>query len=261
MKIVNKTLEKTADVSSARGTAWKEFRHLVLSAAVLLIVLYFSLGFIVDLAVSQISFGTEAKIFKHYKLQDIGKKDAEKQDDLNRASTILEKLKADEKIPPLPYHLVLIDHETPNAFAFPGGSIGLSTALLEVLDDDIEVAFVIGHELGHFYNRDHLRGLGKAAGFGIIMTVLFGNSTGSGSFGNMINFVLQRTYSQDREELADRFGLELVYSVYGKVEGTDRLFQIISEKDKTPEWAYMFSSHPSPEQRIDDLEEYARKLK
>ena len=66
MKIVNKPLEKTADVSSARGTAWKEFRHLVLSALLLLIVLYFSLGFIVDMTVSLISFGTEAKIFKHY---------------------------------------------------------------------------------------------------------------------------------------------------------------------------------------------------
>jgi Zn-dependent protease with chaperone function len=261
MKIVNKTLERTADVSSARGTAWKEFRHLILSAVVLLVVVYFSVGLIVDLAVSRISFGTEAKIFKHYNLQGMEKKDAEKQGDLERASAILEKLKADEKIPPLPYHLVLIDHETPNAFAFPGGGIGISTALLEVLDDEIEVAFVIGHELGHFYNRDHLRGLGRAAGFGIIMAVLFGNSSGSGSFGNIINFVLQRDYSQDREQLADRFGLELVYSVYGKVEGTDRLFQIIHEKDKRPKWAYMFSSHPSPEQRIDDLEEYAQKLR
>jgi len=73
----------------------------------------------------------------------------------------------------------------------------------------------------------------------------------------MIEFVFQRGYSQEREKGADRFGLELVYSKYGKVDGVDRLFQILLDEHTLPGWAYMFSTHPSPRERINDLKSYA----
>jgi len=129
-----------------------------------------------------------------------------------------------------------------------------------VLKEDIEIAFVIGHELGHFYHRDHLRGFGRAVGFSILMAALFGSGGGAESFGNIIHFVLERTYSQDREHRADQYGINLVYRVYGKVDGTDRLFKILSKNEKLPGWAYMLSTHPSPGSRIQDLEKYALEL-
>ena len=172
---------------------------------------------------------------------------------------ILELLKSDESVPPLPYELVLIKEKNPNAFAFPGGKIGLTTGLLDLLNDEIEMAFVLGHELGHFSNRDHLKGLGRAVGFGLAAAIIFKSEYGANSFGDMINFVLLRTYSQDREEKADRFGLELVYSKYGSINGTDHLFNILKEKDKLPSWAYMFSTHPSPQKRILGLQKLLSK--
>ena len=260
MKIVHKRPEATADVSSARGTAGKEFWQLVLSAVVLLIALYFIIGFIVDFSVSRISFETEAKIFKHYKLPNIKHKAPEKINHLKKAGAILETLRTNKRVPPLPYHLILIDTKEPNAFAFPGGTVGITTGLVEKLNDEIKIAFVIGHELGHFHNRDHLEGLGRAAGFGIVSAILLDTGFGAKSFGNIIEFVLQRSYSQDREKKADQFGLELVYSVYGKVKGTDHLFRILNEESTLPEWAYMFSTHPSPEERISNLEKFALEL-
>jgi Zn-dependent protease with chaperone function len=130
---------------------------------------------------------------------------------------------------------------------------------MEVLEEDLEVAFVLGHELGHFHSRDHLQGLGRAIGFRIIMAVVFGS--GSESFGYMIESVFQRGYSQESEKAADRFGLELVYRAYGKMEGVDRLFQIILDENKIPEWAYMFSTHPSPARRIENLKAYSEVLR
>ena len=114
--------------------------------------------------------------------------------------------------------------------------------------------------MGHLYHRDHLHGLGRAAGFGILTSIIFKVGPGAESFGNIINYVLQRSYSQDREKKADQFGLELVHAIYGKIEGTDRLFKILLENRKLPGWAYMFSTHPSPQQRIIDLEKFADKL-
>lgn len=259
MKVVNRQPIETADASSARGTAGKELRNLVLSAVVLMIVLFFAVGWTVDAIVERISFETEAKIFKHFTVPPAKEQDAPKQAHVEKAGAILDTLIGDPSVPPLPYRLVIIEQEKPNAFAFPGGTIGVTTGLMEALEEDLAVAFVLGHELGHFYNRDHLQGMGRSIGFRIVMAALLG--AGSESFGNMIEFVFQRGYSQDSEKAADRFGLELVYSAFGKMEGVERLFQIIMDEHKTPEWAYMFATHPSPAQRIEDLKAYADVLR
>lgn len=261
MKINYRQPKDTADVSSARGTAGKELWQLVLYAVVLLITLYLIIGLTVDFVVSRISFETEAKIFKFYNLPATKKQDTPKQKQLEKAAAILAKLQSDPTVPQLPYQLVLIEHEKPNAFAFPGGTIGVTSGLLDVLDKEIEVAFVLGHEMGHFYNRDHLQGMGRAIGLRVIMAIVFSSGSGAESFGNMIEFVLQRGYSQEKEKEADRFGLELVYSMYGKVDGVDRLFQILLDEHTLPGWAYMFSTHPSPLERINDLKSYAAALR
>jgi Zn-dependent protease with chaperone function len=259
MKIVHRQPQATADISSARGTAHRELWTMVLSAAALLIVLFFAVGWAVDVIVARISFETEAKIFKQLTLPPGKARDAPSAADVEKAGAILATLQSDPSVPPLPYRLVVIEQPQPNAFAFPGGIIAVTTGLMEVLEEDLALAFVLGHELGHFHNRDHLQGLGRAIGFKIIMAVLFGS--GSDSFGYLIENVLQTDYSQESEKAADRFGLELVYRTFGEMEGVDRLFQIILDERKTPEWAYMFSTHPSPAKRIEYLKSYSKALK
>jgi len=259
VKIVNRQPTGTANISSARDSTGKEFWKILLSAALLLITLYFVIGMIVGFIVPRISFETEAKIFKHFKLPAAKKQGKVAHTQLEKAKAIMYKLKSSPKVPVLPYHLVLIENEMPNAFAFPGGTIGMTTGLLDALDEEIELAFVLGHELGHFYNRDHLQGIGRAIGFKIIISYVFDGGSGADSFADIFEFVLQRGYSQDREKEADFYGLELVFAAYGKTDGVDRLFQIL-RNESTPEWAYMFSTHPSPRKRINDLKSYAAAL-
>jgi Zn-dependent protease with chaperone function len=232
----------------------------MLSAIVLLVALYFLIGVAVDQIVARVSYETEARIFQAFQPEQSEPSSEEERRRMAQAHAILEKFRADPKVPPLPYSLILVEHEMPNAFAFPGGTIGVTSGLLEMLTEEIEIAFVIGHELGHFYNRDHLQGLGRAAGFGIVTAILFDMGSGAESFGNVVNFVFQRTYSQQREIEADRFGLEMVYGAYGKVEGTDRLFSLLLEEKDLPQWAYMFATHPSPKERIANLEKIAKEL-
>ena len=260
MKISNKQPRKTADISSARGSTLREFWKLVLSAIVLLAGLYVIIGFAVDQMVARISVETEAKIFQTLQPRQTDPPTEQDRQRLARARKILERFKKDSRVPLLPYTLILVKNDVPNAFAFPGGAIGLTTGLLEVLTQDIEIAFVIGHELGHFAGRDHLQGLGRTAGLGMAMAILFDTGYGAEWFANIINFVFQRGYSQEREIQADRFGLELVFDVYGKVEGTDRLFSLLLEKKDLPKWAYMFATHPSPKDRIRNLEKIAQEL-
>lgn len=261
MKVVHRQPLKTADVSSARGTAGRELWQMVLSAVVLMVALFFFVGVTVDFIVTRISFETEAKVFKHFKVPAAKAKEAPNAAHFERVEAILSKLQREPKVPPLPYQLVLIEQAKPNAFAFPGGTIGVTTGLMDMLDDQIEMAFVLGHELGHFYSRDHLQGLGRAISFRIIMATIFGADAGADSLVELIEFIFQRDYSQKSEKAADRFGLELVYAAYGKIEGVDRLFQILLDEHEMQRWAYMFSTHPSPRERIDDLKTYGATLK
>jgi Zn-dependent protease with chaperone function len=261
LKIINKQPRKTADISSARGSSAHEFWKLVLSAIVLLVALYFLIGVAVDQIVARVSYETEARIFRAFQPEPSGPSTEKDRKRLEQARKILDRfVEGAQKVPPLPYALILLENEAPNAFAFPGGTIGITTGLLDLLTEEIEIAFVIGHELGHFYHRDHLQGLGRAAGLGIVTAILFDMGSGAESFGNIVNFVFQRSYSQEREIDADRFGLELVYEVYGKVEGTDRLFSLLLERKDLPQWAYMFATHPSPKERIFQLEKSAQDL-
>lgn len=256
MNIVYKPVDRTADISGARGTAFKELRRLLLFMALLVTGLYLLIGILVDLAVARIPFETEARIFAALRPGEIGlERDAA---GLERVQPVLDRLVSDSLVPSLPYHLALVDSPEPNAFAFPGGMIGVSTGLLVALTDDVELAFVLAHELGHFHNRDHLRGAGRALGFNLVLTGISGNSPGSTTLGNLGHHVLSRSYSRHQEEEADRFGIVLVQRVYGRTEGVERLFQLLQDTGTLPAWAYMFTTHPAPQQRIRDLEAYSR---
>ncbi len=255
MKIVYKQPGITADISAARGSVFSELWKLTLSGILFLVVIFFSVSLIVDFIVTRISFETEGEIFNTVNISDFQKNVSAKQTEVAKVSTILETLTSNKKVPPLPFKIFIIDEKRINAFAFPGGSIGVTTGLLDKLSDEVEIAFVVGHEIGHFKNRDHLRGLGRSIGFGIVMAMLSQNGLSADSFTALVSGVLERQYSQEREKKADQFGIELVYDVYGKIQGTDQLFKILlEEKNRLPEWAHMFSTHPSPKQRIKDLE-------
>ena len=58
---------------------------------------------------------------------------------------------------PYAFHAVVWEASQPNAFALPGGWVAVTTGLLEGAGSENELAFVLGHELGHF--RGHVRPL------------------------------------------------------------------------------------------------------
>ena len=258
MNIVHRSPDGTADISGARGGAFRELRKLTLFTVLLVTGLYLLIGFVVDLAVERIPFETEARLFKA--LVPAGSQSGDDAGELARARRVLDRLSADSLVPALPWRLTVIDSPDPNAFAFPGGTIGVTRGLLEALDDDLALGFVLAHELGHFQHRDHLRGAGRTLGFGIALRGLFGGHMGSSSIGNMYHYVIGRSYSRHQEERADRFGVELVKRVFGSTDGVQRLFELLEEQQELPAWGYMFATHPSPRQRIQDLKEHALAL-
>ncbi len=261
LRFVQKELKDTADINAGNINQVTELLKLAFILSIVLFVVYLIVGLIVDTVVSNISVDSEKQIFRsvsHLITQD-NTLDNKYKSKLVRLNKILVKITQHPDVPSLDYHLVVQENNKINAFAVPGGKIILTTALVDSLKSDVSYAFVLGHELGHFKNRDHLKGIGRAIGIRICFALVFGNSGGEPLSANAIN-LLQKKYSRIQEEKADEFGVKLVYYAYGKTKGMDKLFNILKGKNEIPNWAYMFSTHPNIDDRISNLKKYAKEI-
>lgn len=264
MKFVPRDLGPAAEASSGgSGPGWIR-ELLVLGGALLVFTLavWFGVGWITELALPLISTDTERKLFGTFAPTELVSEDelsttlAARRE---QAGAVLAKLRADPAVPPLEYRLFLVPGREPNAFAFPGGAVGVTRGLLELTDDDVALAFVLGHELGHFAHRDNLRGLGRQLGRSLVWAMIFGQGGGD-LLSTHLSTLLDLRHSRAQETAADVFGLELVHRIYGTTTGTDRLFAWLEQRDRNPAWLEMLRTHPEPAGRLNFLRERAARL-
>ncbi|MCH8137197.1 MAG: M48 family metallopeptidase [Proteobacteria bacterium] len=138
-----------------------------------------------------------------------------------------------------------------NAMALPGGLIVLTAVLLDAVKTENEHAFIIGHELGHFKNRDHMRALGRGVVLGILFVAISGSGAGS-NYGASIADLALRGFSRSQEASADEFGLGIVHKEFNHVADSWRFFERIDEGE-LPDLMTYLSTHPSPDDRVDAL--------
>lgn len=143
-----------------------------------------------------------------------------------------------------------INEEQVNAFVYPDGNIYFTSKLLEKVDDKESLTFVLGHELGHYAHRDHLKSIGRELISGTILFVItLGNKDIASTIGN-INSMNQLNHSQRQEKAADMYGNKILYKLYGRNTGAVKFFKFLKEEENIPEFFYYFSTHPSTEQRL-----------
>ena len=122
------------------------------------------------------------------------------------------------------------------------------------------MAAVLGHEIGHFHGRDHLRGLGRGVVVQLSFAVAFGG-TGGEALPGLVAGLADRGFGRRHESEADRFALALMQREYGHVAGADRFFERLPDAgdpgldDRLAEYV---STHPLSAARIDELAAYAR---
>jgi Zn-dependent protease with chaperone function len=161
---------------------------------------------------------------------------------------------------PYRFEVAILEAEAPNALAFPGGLIAVTTGLLEQADSENEVAFVIGHELGHYRSRDHLRGLGRSLALGLVFAGLgLADSGAASSFAMLAGELTSRGFDRAQESRADAFGLALVHAEYGHVAGADDFFRRLAADDTAVDrLAGYLSTHPLSAVRIEEMHDLAR---
>ncbi len=234
-----------------------EFVLLCAGLAALFLSVYWILGLLVDFAADRISYETETALFesisKHLEFQI--DKDSEEQ---QRVQSLVNNL---QNCIQLPYEIRvhMIESDEPNAIALPGGNIAVFTGLLEKIDSENGLAFVLSHELAHFKNRDHLRSLGRGL---IIYTLVSMITSTDSSISSLLlpsSNLSQAQYSQTRESLADQVALDTLHCQYGHVGGASEFFSNLLEMKQGPDFAvfHYFSSHPELQLRISALRRYS----
>lgn len=234
----------------------REFFVLTLSLAAIIVTVYLLLGFAVDLIVPRISTDLETKMSELF----IRSLDAEDVDSKwgGYVQSLVEDLQKRCTKLPYPFKVHVRKTSSINALALPGGHIIVFTELLEKITSENELAFVFAHEMGHYANRDHLRGVGRAFVFITISTFLFGTDSNiSQMLAHALN-ITELSFSRKQETRADEFALELLNCAYGNVAGATDFFKRLPKEQDPGKIGHYFASHPENLKRIRNLRKIIR---
>lgn len=184
----------------------------------------------------------------------------------------------------IPWTFTVLDSPEINAFALPGGYVYITRGILAYMDSEADMAGVIGHEIGHVTarhgaqraTRQQNAGLGVLAAtvLGAVLESQAGVSGGTEMFGQMAQGVAAgyvAKYSREQELQADNLGAEyLARSQYDprnmidvirvlKLQEAFAIDEARAEGRPAPEGTNWLSSHPSNDQRLQQISQNAEK--
>jgi predicted Zn-dependent protease len=210
-----------------------------------------------------VSEDTEIQIDKQYAPIQISSDFGEVQDSqLNRyVSQVGNKMAAKSHRSHMPYSFRVVNATYVNAYAFPGGTIAATRGIMLTLENEAELAALLGHELGHVNARHSAEQMSKGQ---LTQAVVGGVSalagTQSAALGNLADQLgqisagaLLASYSRDNEREADALGMEyMVGAGYGS-KGFIGLMEVLNSmsKHKSTTVDLLFATHPMSQERYD----------
>ncbi len=164
------------------------------------------------------------------------------------------------------FYFRVLDSPVVNAFALPGGYVYVTRGLMSHLDNEAQLAVVLGHEIGHITARHasqrafkqqmgQIALIGGAIG-GELLGLPGGDILGIGS---QVAQLLFLSYSRDDERESDRLGVEYAsMKNYKAAEGAQFFITLERMSEQTgqslPSWQ---STHPDPAERASSIPELA----
>ncbi|MEX1994530.1 MAG: M48 family metalloprotease [Steroidobacteraceae bacterium] len=160
----------------------------------------------------------------------------------------------------LPYDFAVLNNSIPNAWAMPGGKIGINRGLLTQLKSESELAAVLSHEIVHAAARHSAQQMSRGMllqGGLLVAQVATSDSDYGGLYaagaGLAAQLVMQR-YGREAELESDRYGIDYMkragYDAAGAVSLQETFVRMNDRKDSG--WlAGLFASHPPSKERLD----------
>ena len=168
--------------------------------------------------------------------------------------------------PDLKWQFTVVDSPVVNAFAVPGGYIYLTRGILAHMNNEAELAGVLGHEIGHVTARHSVTQLSQQQLLGISLGVGSIFSSTFRQFSSLAETglgIMMLKYSRDHERQADQLGIQYMTQAGYDPSEMSRFFQLFvsmreEEGQAIPNW---LSSHPAPPDRIEATATAAQKIK
>ena len=159
--------------------------------------------------------------------------------------------------PDMPYSFRGVNAVYMNAYAFPGGSIAITRGMLIELQNEAELAAVLGHEIGHVNARHTAQQMSKGMLTQLLVTgaTIAAATQGFGDLaaqlGSLGAGALLASYSRDNEREADALGMEYMVRAGYSPKGMVEMLEILKRKSRKGGNAVnlLFATHPMSDER------------
>lgn len=159
------------------------------------------------------------------------------------------------------WEVQIFDDQSLNAFALPGNKIGVHTGMIDLVDNQDQLAAVIGHEVGHVLARHSNERMSQKTAVQGSMALISAVSTPSSTLGQLAlgglglgaEYGIILPFSRAHESEADLIGLELMAKAGFNPKESVTLWQKMAQASKGQQTAEFLSTHPSHATRIKEL--------
>jgi predicted Zn-dependent protease len=150
------------------------------------------------------------------------------------------------------FHVTIIEKDVLNAFAVPGGYIYIYTGIIKNMENESELAGVLGHEIAHVTQHHYRRSIAKTAAVSALLTAIAGEQEKWVQYvAGIFNVFAQGKISRDHEEEADKFGTEYLAATERNPTGIATFFSRMKDNFLTN---IGLGSHPNPSDRVKEVE-------
>ena len=158
------------------------------------------------------------------------------------------------------FRFYVLEDETPNAVAFSDGSVFIHTGMLKRLENEAQVAIVLGHEIAHVTN-EHVRRRMETAGDQALLAAIIGAAAGKAlgqeageSVTKLSYALLSNKFTNDMEDQADRVGLYYAYQAGYDVREAPQIWRrLMGNYNETTVGSILYADHPAMLARLRDM--------
>lgn len=151
------------------------------------------------------------------------------------------------------WEFLVLESSTQNAFCLPGGKVAVYSGIMDLMNNEAELAFVVAHEIAHAIARHsgeriswgYLQSLG-----GLLVAVGFQNDTINGVYGTGTELGVMLPFSRSNESEADQIGLLLMAEAGYNPRAAVQFWSRFSSNSSSGLFGSWLSTHPCDSDRI-----------
>lgn len=149
-----------------------------------------------------------------------------------------------------------------NAFATPGGYAYVYTGLIKYLDQEDDLAGVLGHEIAHADEEHSARNIERAYGIDVLLSILVGNNSSKLTeiVTNSATGLLSLQYGRGLETEADERSVAYLADTDYNCAGASSFFQKLTEEGQAGRTPEFLSTHPNPDNRVANITQTADEI-